>query len=178
MFYEWTVNTVHENAFVLVDSAGAEVAGLGDTFSVEIRKPGGSFVAAVGSKSEISDGWYVYTNTTAEADTVGPLAIKITGAGVVQQNLVAVVGSLLVAGREVTYTVRLDDELAGDPIEGVTVRVRPQGSSSTVFIGTTDEFGVLRDSAGELPYLGVGSWEFYRSKVGYTFSNPDVEVIT
>jgi hypothetical protein len=74
-------------AFVMVDSNGDEVTGLSNTFSVGISKYGGLFAVGTGTKAEISDGWYTYELTAAETDTEGPLAIKITGAGAIQQNL-------------------------------------------------------------------------------------------
>lgn len=73
--------------FVLADVTGAEVAGLDDTFVVAISKNGGAFVAGVGDKTEIGSGWYSYDLTMLETDTAGPLIVKVTGAGVVQQNL-------------------------------------------------------------------------------------------
>ena len=73
--------------FVLVDAAGAEVAGLGSTFTLEITKNTVDFVAGTGTKGEISAGWYKYQLTAGETDTEGPLGIKVTGIGVVQQNL-------------------------------------------------------------------------------------------
>ena len=73
--------------FVLVDSDGVEVAGLDDTFDVEISKNGGAFAAGVGDKAEIGSGWYSYELTEDETDTIGPLAVVITGVGAVQQNL-------------------------------------------------------------------------------------------
>lgn len=74
--------------FVLVDDSGAEVTGLGSTFSVAISKNGAAFVSGTGTKAEIGNGWYSYELTASETDTAGPLAVRITGAGVVQQNLV------------------------------------------------------------------------------------------
>jgi len=73
--------------FVLVDSSGDEVTGLGSAFTVEVSKNGGAFAAGLGTKAEISDGWYTYELTAGETDTAGPLAVKITGAGADQQNL-------------------------------------------------------------------------------------------
>ena len=85
--------------FVLVDTDGIEVPGLADTFSVEISKNGGVFAAGVGDKAEVSDGWYTYELTADETDTEGPLAVKITGVGIAQQNLVyEVSGSILEIG--------------------------------------------------------------------------------
>jgi hypothetical protein len=74
-------------AFVLIDSSANPVIGLGSTFTVEISKNGGAFAAGSGIKAEIGNGWYTYRLTAGETDTQGPLAVKATGAGAVQQNL-------------------------------------------------------------------------------------------
>lgn len=90
------LNTAKLLMFVLVDSNGTEVTGLGTNFTVTISKNGGAFAASTGAKAEIGNGWYSYTLAAAEADTLGALAIKVTGAGVVQQNLLYdVVGSVI-----------------------------------------------------------------------------------
>lgn len=82
-----TQNTTPKIEFVLVDAAGVEVTGLGGGFTVTLSKNGGAFGASAGSKAEIGSGWYRYTPTAAETNTVGPLALAITGAGALQQNL-------------------------------------------------------------------------------------------
>jgi hypothetical protein len=88
------INEIKKVTFVMVDTAGTEVAGLGTGITVQISKNGGAFGASAGTKAEIGSGWYSYTFTTAETDTLGPLAVKITGAGAVQQNILyEVVGS-------------------------------------------------------------------------------------
>lgn len=74
-------------AFVLVNTNGDEVTGLGDTFTVQISENGAAFAAGAGSKAEIGSGWYSYTLTVDETDTAGTLAVLVTGAGAVQQNL-------------------------------------------------------------------------------------------
>jgi hypothetical protein len=80
--------------FILVDGDGVEVTGLDDAFSLSVSKNGGAFAAGTGDKAEVGSGWYSYELTAAETDTAGPLAIKVTADGVVQQNLVyQVVGS-------------------------------------------------------------------------------------
>ena len=86
-----------ENAipFVLMDTNGTEVTGLGETFTVTVRKNGGTFGASAGGKAELGSGWYVYTATNVECDTAGPLALMITAPGAAQQNLVYRVGSAL-----------------------------------------------------------------------------------
>lgn len=86
-------------AFVLVNSMGIEVQGLGSTFTVQISKNGGAFAASTGAKTEIGNGWYSYTLSTTETDTEGALAMRVTATGVQQQNLVyQISGSVLEAG--------------------------------------------------------------------------------
>jgi hypothetical protein len=74
--------------FVLINSSGVEVAGLGSGFTVQISKNGADFIASTGVKDEIGSGWYSYQLTAAETDTAGPLALKIIGTGTIQQNLI------------------------------------------------------------------------------------------
>lgn len=73
--------------FVLIDSTGLEVTGLGSSFVVQISKNGSAFNAGTGAKAEIGGGWYSYVISAAETDTAGPLALTITGVGALQQNL-------------------------------------------------------------------------------------------
>lgn len=107
--------------FVLVDATGAPVVGLGNAFSVTVSKNGGVFAAGAGVKDEIGSGWYSYVVTAAEAGTLGPLALSITGAGAVQQNLLydveeaAITGS--VAGALTTTTAQIQQvrRMTGEP---------------------------------------------------------------
>lgn len=74
-------------AFALTSSLGAPVTGLGTGITVQISKNGGAFAASTGTKAEIGSGWYSYELSAAETDTVGPLAVTVTGAGALQANL-------------------------------------------------------------------------------------------
>lgn len=80
-------DTEHKAMFVMVDSSGVEVTGLGSALTVEISKNGGAFVAGLGAKSEIGSGWYSYLLSESDTDTEGPLAIRVTAVGCVKQNL-------------------------------------------------------------------------------------------
>ena len=82
------LNLAQKISFVLLDSSGVEVTGLGSGYSLSISKNGGAFAAGIGIKEEIGSGWYSYNLTATETNTAGPLAIKITGTGVDQQNLI------------------------------------------------------------------------------------------
>lgn len=172
----WTPNQQNTILFVMVDNVNNEVTGLGSGFTVEISKGGAAFQASAGVKAEVGSGWYSYTTTAAEADTYGPVAIKVTDASAVQQNLEYVVGDRSISAIEFTYTVT--DSSTGLPIEGVEVWFATDSSGSNVaWYGTTDAFGVARND-GNLPRLDTGTYYVFRQKAGYTFSDPDTEVVS
>ena len=91
--YDLILNATNPIPFVMVDTSGVEVAGLGGAVTVTLSKNGGGFGASAGTKAELAGGWYLYTATAGECNTAGPLALRITGAGCVQQNLVYNVGN-------------------------------------------------------------------------------------
>lgn len=173
----WEPNQQNKIVFVLVDSNGAEVAGLGTTFTLEISKNGGAFQSSAGTKAEIGSGWYSYLTTPGEADTVGPVAIKVTEATIVQQNLEYVVEDRASEAIEFTYTVT--DVDTGNPIDGVMVQFSVTANGNKVAKeGITDSFGVVRDVFGRLPRLDPGTYFVFRHKAGYVFDDPDTEVVS
>lgn len=177
MSNEWQLNQANKITFVMVDSNNAEVAGLGSGFTLQVSKNGGAFAASAGTKAEIGSGWYSYLATAAEADTIGPVSIKVTGAGAVQQNLEYVVKQRNPGALAFTYTVTRSDN--AQPIEGVTVWITTDlAGNNVIWQGSTDASGVARDDNNSLPYLDSGTYFFWSQKSGYTFSNPDSEVIS
>jgi len=76
---------------------------------------------------------------------------------------------------EITYTVKEDDEDTGDPIDGVEVWITLNGQTEVIWSGTTDANGVAMDSNSKKPYLDDGTYDFYRKKSGFVFSDPDTE---
>lgn len=177
MFDDWQLNQQNRITFVLVDSNNNEVAGLGSIFTLEISKNGGAFAASAGVKGEIGNGWYTYLATTNEANTVGPLSIRVTGAGIVQQNLEYVVKQRNPGAIQFTYTVTRSDN--GNPLDGVEIWIATDTlGTNIVWNGVTDALGVARDSNSQLPYLDPGTYYFFRKKAGFSFSNPDTEVVS
>lgn len=81
------LNSTNLVTFVMVDAGGTEVTGLGSGFTLQVSKNGGAFGASAGAKAEIGNGWYSYQLTATECNTIGPISIRVTGAGCVQQNL-------------------------------------------------------------------------------------------
>lgn len=173
---EWRKNLPNLILFVLVDDQGLEVTGVGQGFDIFISKAGGIFATGNGAKTEIGFGWYSYECTAAEADTSGPVAVVVTAAPVIQQNLEYVVDDRVVSAIEFTYTVT---STAGNiPLEDVVVNIYSDNlATELVWVGSTDVFGVARDSYGYLPRLPLGAYYFWRYKSGYSFVNPDTEVV-
>lgn len=177
MLGNWMLNQANTILFVMVDAAGAEVSGLGAGLSVEISKGGGAFAAGAGATAEIGDGWYRYLATAGEADTAGPVAVKVTGAGAAQQNLEYTVIGRTITAVEFTYTVT--SSLGGAPIEGAQVWFSTDaGGGDVVWAGVTDAFGVARDTAGNLPRMDPGTYFVWRQRAGFIFANPDTEVVS
>lgn len=172
---EWSKNQSNTILFVLVDSNGNEVLGLSNTFVLQLSKAGASFQASAGTKAEISGGWYSYQATINEADTDGPVAIKITHASIIQQNLEYVIGSRIVNAINFTYTLISDTDSL--PIEDAEILIYLDSAGTRlVWSGYTDAFGIAKDSNGALPRLAAGPYFFFRYKNGFSFTNPDEEI--
>jgi len=173
----WKKNQPNTILFVLIDANGDEVTDLGTNFTVQLSKAGAAFAASAGTKAEVGLGWYSYTSTAGEADTSGPVAIVVTGSGVVQQNLEYVVEDRVLTAVEYTYTVTSTAD--NSPIEGVTVLFYADNSlTELAWSGETDAFGVARDIYGALPRLEPGTYYIVRIRNGYVFNNPDQENIS
>lgn len=164
----WKKSQPNTILFVLIDSSGNEVTGLGDTFSLLISKAGNTFAASSGTKSEVGNGWYKYVSTVAEADTSGPVALVVTGSGIIQQNLEYVVEDRVVTAIEFEYTVT--SSVGSTPIPGADVSFSVNANpSNVVWSGVTDAFGVARDLYGNLPRLVPGTYYIFSNKPGYVF---------
>lgn len=173
----WLQDQANTILFVMVDSGGTEVPGLGTGFTLEISKNGGAFSAGIGTKSEVGSGWYKYVTTAGEADTRGPVAVKVTHASTIQQNLEYVVEGRNAEAIEFTYT--LTDSSTGDPIEGASIWIcSDSGGTNVLWAGTTNSLGVAVDENSRKPWLDAGTYYIFRQKTGYIFSDPDTEVIS
>jgi hypothetical protein len=164
-------------SFVMVDALYQEVSGLGGTPVIHISKNGGPWVLSTGLKGEIGFGWYYYDFSAIETDTVGPLAIYVTGAGCIQQNLEYVVEQRNAGACPFTYT--LINSITLLPIPGAEVWFcTDPACTNVVWYGTTDAFGVVHDSMGLLPFLDPGTYYLKRHKAGFTFAITDIEVVS
>ena len=179
--FEWEQDQQNLITFVMIDGVGAEVSGIGGALAMELSKNGGVVGAVVGSQAEIGSGWYSYLSTAGDAKTPGPISITANGAGAIQQNLEYVVKSRNINGVEFTYTVT--DSVTTLPIEGAVVSISTDiVGNNVIWSGVTDVLGVARHiSTNELPFLDPNSspgYYFWTQKSGYTFTNPDLEVVT
>lgn len=173
----WELGQQNLITFVMIDSNGAEVTGLGSGFTLQISKAGGAFAASAGAKAEMGLGWYSYLATAGEADTVGPIAVVMTHASAIQQNCEYIVEQRAVNAVLFTYT--LTDDTTSNPIVGAQIWICSDSAGVQVlWAGTTDALGVARDSNGNLPRLDPGTVYVYRQKAGYAFDDPDTEVIS
>lgn len=176
---DWVQSQQNRITFVMVDATNTEVSGIGDgNLTVEISKNGGAFAAALGTDTEISDGWYTYLATAAEANTVGPVSVKVDGAGAVQQNLEYVVKQRTPNAVEYTYTV--NNSSTGNPIAGAEIWVTTDiAGTNTMWRGTTDALGIARDVDGNLPLLDPGTYYFWKQISGFIDNDsPDTEVVS
>lgn len=173
----WKLNQQNLITFVLVDVNGAEMVGLGSGFTLQLSKAGGAFNASGGTKGEIGNGWYKYLATAGEADTVGPIAVKVTHASIVQQNLEYCVESRAISAVEFTYTVTSSVTLL--PIEGVQCWFSTDSAgTNVVWYGVTDALGIARDENDNLPRLDPGQYFVTRQRAGFIFENPDTEIVS
>lgn len=173
----WQRNQQNLITFVLVNSSGVEVTGLGGTFTLQLSKAGSAFVASSGVKAEIGNGWYSYLSTDSEADTLGPISLQVTHASIIAQNLEYVVERRTANAVEFTYTVT--DQTSAQPIYAVQVWMTTDvAGANIVWAGYTDAFGIARDSNGEKPLLDPGTYYIFRKKIGYSFTNPDIELVS
>lgn len=177
IYGEWAQGQQNLITFMMVDSNGAELSGLGDALTVKVAKNTSDAATGAGTKGEITglNGRYWYLSTAAEANTPGTVSVEITGAGAVQQNLEYVVLQRNINGVEFTYTVTDGT----DPIEGVDVSISTDlAGQNVIWKGVTNSVGVAVDLNGRKPFIEAGTYYFWSQKSGYSFSNPDIEVVS
>lgn len=126
-----SANTI---TFVMIDSSGTEVASLGAGFILQVSKNGGAFAGSAGTKAEIGNGWYSYIATAGECDTAGPLSIRVTGAGCVQQNLVYNVKQATADSVWASSTRTLTQSAASTESTTTSKITRTRGSTWTITI--------------------------------------------
>lgn len=126
-------------------------------------------------------GSYIRILTTADTDLYNYfVSAHYTGVTVLDQNWVngAIGADLIPLGTavEVPYIVYRPDGIT--PIEGVKVEVHRNAAGTDVYwVGWTNALGEARDTYNLYPRLDPGTWYFFRKREGYTFTNPDTEIV-
>jgi hypothetical protein len=173
---------------------------------IRLSKNGGDFAQSANSGGATHDeyGWYYLILASGDVDTVGRLDISISVSGalpvwkeftvvpaVVYDSLITGTDSLEVDAETIwsyatrtitgTYTppgssaleYTVTDSISGQPIEGVLVKVTTDvAGDNQVAVGYTNISGIVTFQ------LQTGTYYLWLSKSGYSFSNPDTEVVS
>ena len=168
------------------DSNGDAVLGLvnGD-WTKRISKDGGAFAAMVVTITELEGGWYSVPITALHTDTIGVLSMYFTAAGVKQVNLqyrvIANPSSANFPAGAIQFTYTVTNINTGLPLDGVEVWFSTDNAVpplNIVWKGETDTFGVARDVNGNKPQLDAGTYYVWRQLAAFTFTDPDVEIVS
>lgn len=173
----WELNQRNLVTFVMVDTNGNEVAGLGGAFTVQISKAGGALAASGGDKAEIGLGFYSYNALAAEANTPGPVSLVVTGAGAVQQNLEYVVKARTAGA--ILWPYQVTNSVTTLPIEGVEVWFTTDlAGANVVWYGVTNALGYAKDVGDSDPWLDAGTYYVWKQHALFSDDdNPDTEVV-
>ena len=77
--------------FYMVDSTDHVTPKTGLTLTVRVSKNGAAFGAGGGSVVELETGWYAYTPSVGDINTLGPIGLKATATGADVCNIEGVV---------------------------------------------------------------------------------------
>lgn len=176
--YELQRSTQARLKFVMADSGGNFVTGLGGALTIEVNTGNNAgFAAGTGAQGELGNGAYYYDIPVAETADLGGVLVYITGAGAIEQMLLCRVKTHSISCIEFTYTVT--ESGTGNPIDGAGVAISTDiAGNNIIWNGTTDAFGVARDLNDEVPCLDAGTYYFWAERAGYSFTNPDTEVVS
>jgi hypothetical protein len=153
-----------ESGQVNVGTAGDGIYASGTDHGIELG----------GTVSAISENVYAEFFTVDSGET---LATAVPGS-VVDEIAGGTTGTIFPAGA-INFTYTVTDSVTTLPIEGVEVWFSTDNPAvNIVWKGDTDAFGVARDVLGNLPALDAGNYFVWRQKAGYTFADPDTEVVS
>lgn len=153
-----------ESGQVNVGTAGDGIYASGTDHGVEVT----------GTVSALSD------NILAEFFSVdsGETSATAIDGSVVKEIADSIAATVFPSGA-INFTYTVTDSVTTLPIEGVEVWFSTDNPAvNIVWKGDTDAFGVARDVLGNLPALDAGNYFVWRQKAGYTFADPDTEVVS
>jgi hypothetical protein len=130
--------------------------------------------------SEWQDGDAELTVTPRAIDDLAFPVVSGRGIAVDTNNRVdanAIIQIYAAGAIEVTYP--LTEAGSGDPIANATVWITTDApGNNTVWRGTTDNSGIARGVDNAKPWLTAGTYYVWSQKAGYTFPNPDTEIVS
>lgn len=123
----------------------------------------------------------VWASTTRTLTSLGTLAADVDallsanhGAG----SWLTAGGPLVLGTIPVSYTLTLAPEGSGTPIANAEVHISTDPAGLNVIAaGTTNALGELVINGQTVFWLPKGTFYYWRSKAGYSFTNPDTEVV-
>ena len=132
---------------------------------------------------EIDDmGHYIRIYTGADLDTNNYHArATYTGVTVLDtDNITGIVGLVdLPIGTAVEWPYKIENSITLVPIEGVqTWWYANINETGLRWYGVTDTLGWARDTYGRHPRLDPGTYYIFRQLAGYSFTDPDTEVVS
>lgn len=183
-------NTISFYAFYVASKVGK--TGLTVTIDVWEKEKGESpsEIVTGGNATEIGDGLYYYQLASGSVDVEGEYVaiFKTADTDVDRRDIAALwvidrrvqasaVIQIYEAGAiELTYT--LTETGSGDPIANATIWITTDApGNNTVWRGNSDNSGVARGVDNAKPFLTAATYYVWSQKAGYTFANPDIEVV-
>lgn len=167
------LNTAAIYPFLLVSSVDFVTPVLGAVPTIKIGKQGAGLVAATNPGVERGLGWYEVTFTAAEMNTLGGFKVDIQAATAAPWRDVAEVIAPGAGNGSIAFTYTVTNSVTMLPLDGVQVTVTTDlAGQNVVARGTADAFGVV------VFYLDAGTYQFWSVRSGYTFTNPDQEIVS
>lgn len=149
----------------------------GEALQVQLRGPEGAAVGPpiLSGFVDLGEGFYSWAGEVPTGFE-GVLEFALLGGSpIMGLAAIEVPGGGSLGGDEFVYTLTTP-ELVPIPDAAVRITATAEGEGP-VWAGTTDALGVARDTWGNLPRLTPGTYYLWRSKAGYSFDNPDPELI-
>ena len=79
----------------------------------------------------------------------------------------------------IEYTYTVTDSISGLPLGAVEVWISTDIlGTNIIWAGQSDITGVAKNILNAKPWLDAATYYFWRQKTGYTFTNPDTEVVS
>lgn len=140
-----SLSTAYNLAVFMTDSSDHVTGKTGLTLTITASKDGGAFASISPTVTELASGWYKLALTSSHTDTLGDLALHITGTGADPTDLAAqitdlpaAIGARTVAGVTYDNMLHAAAALAASKTSGMVA-----GSASTGTIRKLDDTGNL-----------------------------------